>query len=118
MVLRSTAAMLEDLGHRTLEASSAIEALALFEANSGLELVITDQSMPIMSGAQLTEILKERSADLPMIIATAYAELPEKMPDGILRLFKPFTQRELEIAVSVSIKDQKTCQSTHSVRLE
>lgn len=105
LVLRSTAAMLEDLGHRALEASSAFEALTLYEANSGIDLVITDHSMPKMSGVQLAEILKKRSARLPIVIATAYAELPEGMPHEIFRLFKPFTQRELETAVNMSVKN-------------
>ena len=46
LVLNSTVAMLEDLGHVVLPAASAGEALALIESHPEIELLITDHSMP------------------------------------------------------------------------
>jgi PAS domain S-box-containing protein len=104
LVLRNTAAMLEDLGHRVLQAASAGEALALIDAHAGIELLITDHAMPGISGAELAETLKSRSHQIPIIIATGFAELPEGIENNLTRLAKPFSQRDLERAVSVAMR--------------
>jgi hypothetical protein len=46
LVLTNMAAMLDDVGHKIFEASSAREALAILRRESGIQLVITDQAMP------------------------------------------------------------------------
>jgi CheY-like chemotaxis protein len=97
-------AMLEDLGHRVLQAASAAEALALIDAHAGIELLITDHAMPGMSGAELAQVLETNSAGIPIIIATGFAELPDGSADNLTRLAKPFSQRELEIAVSIAMR--------------
>jgi PAS domain S-box-containing protein len=104
LVLNSTVAMLEDLGHRVLQAASAGEALALIDAHTGIELLITDHSMPGMSGAELAETLKWKSPAIPIIIATGFAELPAGIANDLIRLAKPFSQAELELAVSVAMR--------------
>ncbi len=58
LVLTNMAAMLDDLGHKVFEASSACEALAILRRESGIQLVITDQAMPHMTGLQLIEQIK------------------------------------------------------------
>jgi PAS domain S-box-containing protein len=104
LVLRNTAAMLEDLGHRVLQAASASEALGLIDAHAGIELLITDHAMPGISGAELAQTLKSRSHQIPIIIATGFAELPEGIENNLTRLAKPFSQRDLERAVSVAMR--------------
>jgi PAS domain S-box-containing protein len=104
LVLSSTVAMLEDLGHRVIQAASAGEALTLIGAHQGIELLITDHSMPGMTGAELAEILKEKSAGIPIIIATGFAELPNGIANNLTRLAKPFSQGELELAVGVAMR--------------
>jgi CheY-like chemotaxis protein len=107
LVLRNTAAMLEDLGHRVLQAASASEALALLDEHAGIELLITDHAMPGVSGAELAESLKNRSHQIPIIIATGFAELPEGFANNLTRLPKPFSQRDLELAVSVAMRSAR-----------
>jgi PAS domain S-box-containing protein len=104
LVLNNTAAMLEDLGHRVIQATSAREALTLIEANPGVELLITDHAMPDMSGAELAEILTQRSHGIPIIVATGFAELPKGIANNLTRLAKPFSQSDLELAVSVAMR--------------
>src|SRR6202040_3142488 len=48
LVLPNMAAMLDDVGHKVFEASSAREALAILRRERGIQLVITDQAMPHM----------------------------------------------------------------------
>jgi CheY-like chemotaxis protein/two-component sensor histidine kinase len=94
LVLTNTVAMLDDLGHTGIAAASGIEALRLLE-EGGIDLVITDQAMPHMTGAQLTEKIQQQWPDLPVVIATGYAEMEPGAGAGLPRLSKPFTEREL-----------------------
>jgi CheY-like chemotaxis protein len=94
LVLLNTAFMLEDLGHTVLQATSGAEALAILEDGAGVDLVITDQIMPKMTGLQLANAIWTRWPQLPVILATGFAELPEESPD-VTRLAKPFMQADL-----------------------
>jgi PAS domain S-box-containing protein len=94
LVLFNTVAMLEDLGHEAVEAGSGEEALQLLRSQS-FDLVITDQSMPKMTGVQLMEAIARDWPELPMVLATGYAELPGGVEVKAPRLSKPFTERHL-----------------------
>jgi PAS domain S-box-containing protein len=103
LVLSSTAAMLEDLGHDVMEASSGEKALEIIKDRGGqIDLVITDQVMPGMTGLQLAHAIKSLQPNLPVVLATGYAELPPGTDPKIPRLAKPFSQRQLADAASSS----------------
>jgi CheY-like chemotaxis protein len=102
LVLLNTVAMLEELGHKVYEAYSAPEALKIIRANE-VDLVITDYSMPGTSGAQLATMIHSERPDLPIILATGYAELPEGSKSDLPRLAKPFTQDDLARVVSAAM---------------
>ncbi len=99
LVLFNTLAMLEDLGHVALEARSGSEALDILEKNP-VDLVITDQAMPQMSGIQLIAAIKERWPNLPVILATGYAELPAGVIQAVPKLAKPFSEAELASTIT------------------
>jgi CheY-like chemotaxis protein len=101
LVLFNTTAMLEDLGHEVVEASSAHEALALLEKSS-FDMLITDQAMPRMTGLQLVDVVRERWPGLPVILATGYAEIPGGTQITVPKLSKPFTERELGQALAAA----------------
>jgi CheY-like chemotaxis protein len=94
LVLTNTVAMLEDLGHTAIAASSGSAALDILRHDDCIDLVITDQVMPDMTGLQLAEAIKVDRPELPIILATGFAEIPAQVP-GVTRLSKPFTQAEL-----------------------
>jgi PAS domain S-box-containing protein len=94
LVLFNTVAMLEDMGHQVLEAMSGEAALEQLRA-SKVDLVITDQAMPHMTGAQLIDTIRTDWPGLPVILATGYAELPAGMAKDTPRLAKPFTEADL-----------------------
>jgi PAS domain S-box-containing protein len=101
LVLFNTVAMLEELGHTAIEAYSGPHALEILRRES-VDVLITDQSMPKMSGTQLIENVKAEWPDLPLILATGYAELPSDAHVGVPRLSKPFSERALAAALTAA----------------
>ncbi len=101
LVLLNTTAMLEELGHSVIEASSAKEALLALSKASNVDLVITDHAMPEMTGAELIGTLKKQSPNLPVLLVTGYAELPADVDPNIPKLSKPFNLEQLADAVSL-----------------
>jgi CheY-like chemotaxis protein len=99
LVLRNTALMLEDLGHRVIEAGSGADALKALASNPGVEIVITDQNMPGMTGVQLAAQIRRRWPEVKIVLATGYAEIPPGEGANLKRLGKPFTQATLNAAI-------------------
>ncbi|MGO6681278.1 PAS domain S-box protein [Rhizobium leguminosarum] len=100
LVLMNTTLMLEDLGHTVFEAMAGPEALEILRKQQ-VDLVICDHAMPRMTGAQLAQAIRSEWPDMPIILATGYAEIPEGA--GIVdlpRLGKPFSQAQLAEAIS------------------
>ena len=97
LVATGTAAMLEDLGHAVIEASSAADALKLLEDGRTVDLVLTDHAMPGMSGTDFANLLRTRYPGLGVVIASGYAELPADTATdaSIPKLAKPFAQSDL-----------------------
>lgn len=103
LVLANTAALAEDLGHTVVMASSAQDALTLLPDHQGLDLVITDQAMPDMTGVQLAAEIHSLRPGLPVIIATGFAELSSEAAAGLPRLSKPFSQGALALAINSAV---------------
>jgi CheY-like chemotaxis protein len=93
LISMSTADMLEDLGHEAIEVNSGERALELLAQGTPVDLMITDFSMPRMTGAQLALKVRELRPSLPILLATGYAETPVG-PD-LPRLSKPYQQAQL-----------------------
>ena len=96
LIAMSTVDMLEDLGHTAIEANSAKQALAIVEGGQALDLMMTDQAMPGMTGTELAEIVRGKRPDLPVLLATGYADLPAGRGASLPRLSKPYHQSQLQ----------------------
>ncbi len=67
--------MLQHLGYDVVTFSSSVEALDAFRARPDrFDLVITDMTMPQMTGERLAQALIEIRPDLPVILCTGYSE--------------------------------------------
>jgi CheY-like chemotaxis protein len=105
LVLSSTAAMLEDLGHEVIAVPSGQEALDIItHGEIPLDLVIADHLMPGMTGLQLAHAIRAVQPRLPVLLATGYGELPPETDATLPRLAKPFTQRQLAEAASACVR--------------
>ncbi len=103
LIAMSTVDMLEDLGHEVLEANSASQALDLLREIEGIDLMITDYSMPRMNGMELARSARELRPDLPILLATGYAELPGGPVIDLPRIDKPYFQEELASGISQAL---------------
>jgi signal transduction histidine kinase/ActR/RegA family two-component response regulator len=107
LVMTGTAAMIDDLGHTSIEAHSGAEALAKLASGIEVDVVITDHAMPSMTGLELAECIKARFPGLPIILATGYAELPaDPAKLGLLKLTKPCTQQEIATAIHLALRSR------------
>jgi PAS domain S-box-containing protein len=95
LIAMSSADMLIDLGHEVVEAYSGKDALTLIDSGTHFDLLITDYSMPGMTGAELAKAVKERVPGMPIVLASGYADLPPGVEMDAARLSKPYTQEQL-----------------------
>jgi len=71
--------MLERLGYHITARTSSIEALEAFRANPDkFDLVITDMTMPNMTGDKLADEMIKIRADIPIVLCTGFSEIMSK----------------------------------------
>ena len=87
--------------------SSAAEFLAALPGLPAEDCILSDISMPGMSGIELLRRLKERGSRLPIILMTGHADVPmavEAMKAGVSDFIeKPFAQEVLLDAVNTAL---------------
>jgi len=102
--------MLEVLGYEVETRTSSVEALKLFRSRpKSFDLVITDMTMPNMTGDELARELFKIRADIPVIICTGYSR---KLSDTTVLdngiegvLYKPVVKAELAGMVKNAMKE-------------
>jgi PAS domain S-box-containing protein len=92
--------LLTRMGYEVTAITSSTDALHLFKDQPDrFDLVITDQTMPKMTGTQLAKELLAIRPDLPIILSTGFSEMitPDRAKAAGIREFvlKPVTQRDL-----------------------
>jgi PAS domain S-box-containing protein len=103
--------ILERLGYQVVALTSSVEALDVFRAApEGFDLVITDYTMPQMTGAVLAEEIKRIRPDMPIILCTGFSEMitKEKAESMGARAFimKPLSMGEMARIVSDVLNDK------------
>jgi len=113
LIAMSSVDMLEDLGHEVIEANSGLQALELIRSGQHFDLIITDYSMPGMTGAQLAQAARDIHPAVPIVLATGYADLPAGTDIDLPRLGKPYNQAQLakEIAKAMAGETAATLRS-------
>ena len=90
--------MLESLGYHVMATPSSLEALETFRAQPGaFDLVITDMTMPALTGIELAKALLAVRANIPIILCTGFSELinGKEVKEAGIREFvmKPYATR-------------------------
>ncbi len=118
-VRRAAKMLLQHDGHWIEAVESGEAALALFVPGK-FDLVITDNIMQGVSGAQLTALLKQRQPDQPVIMATAFSDkrdILDALQAGVdFVLNKPFSHEELVEAI-VHVMSRKIPDLSHVIPL-
>ncbi len=76
MLAMGMKALLTRLGYEAMAYTSSQEALAAFEADpTYYDLVVTDQTMPQLTGEELTRELRQHRPDIPIILCTGFSHV-------------------------------------------
>lgn len=103
-VVNVTGQMLRSLGYEVVGMTSATEALGLFsETDREFDLLITDLTMPDLTGIELSGLFRTIRPDLPVVLFSGYAEqFPREAAEqaGVREYCtKPLTLRQLASVV-------------------
>ncbi|MGA1869317.1 MAG: response regulator [bacterium] len=78
-ILHMLKQMLERMGYSITALTSSSEALEVFRTHMDkYDLIITDQTMPAMTGAQLAEEVIKIRSDIPVILCTGFSEIMDE----------------------------------------
>ncbi|MFH2058227.1 MAG: PAS domain S-box protein [Pseudomonadota bacterium] len=103
-VLQVTQKILISLGYRVNAVSDSSEALKMFiRDHTGVDLVITDQTMPGLQGTDLAQKMMQIRPGIPIIMCTGYNRQisPEKAAQIGIRdfLVKPLSRNDLAVSI-------------------
>jgi CheY-like chemotaxis protein len=105
--------VLTQLGYDVTTCTSSAEALAAFQAAPHhFDLVITDYTMPQMTGDVLTRALRRLRVDIPIILQTGFSHTIDAEQAAALGidafLLKPWTVRELARTIAQALAQRRT----------
>ena len=109
LILRPTHKLIANLGHTVIPSNSPLDAIRVFkERHAEIDLLISDVSMPDMSGPELVVKLREIKPSLKCVFMSGHSA--GHLHKGDLRGFnagflqKPFTKAELADAIAATLK--------------
>jgi CheY-like chemotaxis protein len=108
MIRRVASQALKAHGYRVLEAADGQQAIDLYaNEGEGIELVLLDLTMPVLSGHETFRHLVQLNSRVRVLFASGYAEeqlsdLEKELMTGFLK--KPYRPNELILAVSEALQ--------------
>ncbi len=106
-------------GYRVVEAENGLELLDRV-ASEGPDLVLTDLKMPKLGGMEALRRLRERDADIPVIVLTAHGAVDSAVEATRLGakayLSKPFDIREVGLAVGKVLEQHRLASEVRYLR--
>ena len=99
LVLSATSALLDDMGYQVIEATGGRRALEIV-ARTPIDLILTDQVMPEITGLQLANAVHAIRPDIPIVLASGFADIGTPVPSHIHRMTKPYSRKQLETALN------------------
>ena len=92
--------MLERLGYKVIVYTSSLDALGAFKAEPhAFDLIITDMTMPHMTGVQIADKIKKIRSDIPIILCTGFSHHIDKAKSFAMGIqgfvMKPVVMREM-----------------------
>lgn len=105
-------AVLEQQGYKVTAHHSSEKALEVFQNSvDGFDLIITDQTMPHLSGEELVKEILQLRSDVPIILCTGYSSRiseEEAKEIGVAKfLMKPVSRKDLTVSVREVLNEYK-----------
>jgi CheY-like chemotaxis protein len=108
LVRKYVVTQIRGLGYTTLEASNAVEALALIDSDAAIDLLFTDVIMPgPMNGRLLVDAALKKRPALKTLFTSGYTENAivhhGRLDSGVLLLAKPYRKPELARMIRMAL---------------
>jgi len=112
VLVRSIKNVLEKMGYSVLSTASSLEALDIFKSRpKDFDLIITDQTMPDLTGAQLAQEINRICSSIPLVLMTGFSETcssEESKKLGIdAYLIKPVSTKKLTTIIRSVLDKEK-----------
>ena len=106
-------------GYEVLKATSAVEALAILERERGVDVVLSDQQMPGMTGIAMMESVRRAFPDTVRVLVSAQCDIQaasDAINDGLISRFvlKPWRDDELGTVLHLALRDGRLLQQTRA----
>ena len=111
-ITRMAQNMFEILGYEVTTRTDSSQALELFRSQPDrFDLVITDQTMPVLTGEQLARELLRIRPDIPIILCTGYSPQMDEIQAKSLGIsafvMKPFNKKELAQTIKELLENKR-----------
>lgn len=119
-ILRAIRRVFRKANYNIITCISAKECLNVLEKGHNVNLIISDQRMPEMSGIELFSIVKEKYPDIIRILLTGYTDA-ESIKEAINRgsvykiFFKPWDDDVLRLEVENAVKQYELVRSNREL---
>ncbi|MCP3872953.1 MAG: response regulator, partial [Desulfobacteraceae bacterium] len=105
--------MLERLGYQVTAKTDSTEALKMIKADpNNFDLIITDMTMPNITGIQLANEVKTMDIDIPIIICTGFSDQINELNSKRLGfhgyVVKPIIKKEIAQAIRNALDKSTT----------
>lgn len=112
-IVKAYGELLRKLGYSVEDKTNGLEALEIFQScPDRFDLVITDQTMPRMTGIELARQIRSIRPDVPVILCSGYDEMINRKAAeeaGICRLLsKPLLVRDVAVTIREVLDEGKT----------
>lgn len=108
LIVMVTSDRLQALGHHVFEVQSGRQALEVLRSSVRIDVVLTDHIMPGMTGLDLAREIRTNWPDIPIILATGCADLPDVEELRLTRLDKPYDLDTLGATVADLTRERCT----------
>ena len=96
--------LLKSWGYRTLSASNGKQAVEMAQQHDGeIDVLLSDITMPEMSGPELAEKLTEQRPFLKVILMSGYSQAQVALRRGWKFVQKPFKPETIKKAIETSL---------------
>jgi PAS domain S-box-containing protein len=112
IIIKMEKRMLERLGYHVTSRAGSLEAFEVFKANPDtFDLIVSDMTMPNMTGVQLANKIKAVRTDIPIIICTGFSDQINEKTSKKLGIqgyiMKPVIIREIAKTIREVLKESK-----------